>query len=397
MQNFDVVIVGGGMVGAAMALSLSETSLRVAVIDQHSLKPELVSADESYSPRVSALTDASVKLLKNLGVWDIMVSQRVCPYRHMTVWDGEGTGEISFDADSVGYPQLGYIVENPVIRQSLLQGLESTAVERIEATGRLAFRQLEHGYEVLPEDGEPLQCQLLVGADGAESAVRQWAGIPQSQKDCLHHAIVTTVETEKKHQDTAWQVFLDSGPLAFLPLPDQGGKHYCSIVWSLLPERADEVMLLDDAAFCQTLGEVFENRLGHVVSAGQKHRFPLKHRHAKHYFRDGVVLVGDACHTIHPLAGQGVNLGFQDVEALAKELIRAHRRGDDFSGAHILGRYQRQRIADNMAMLAAMDGFQHLFHADDIGVRWLRNTGLNLVNDSHFIKELIIKQAMGIN
>ncbi|UYM13971.1 FAD-dependent monooxygenase [Endozoicomonas euniceicola] len=397
MKNYDIAIVGGGMVGAALALSLSDTSLRIVIIDQHSLKPGLIAENAPYSPRVSALTEASVQLFKRLGVWDTMRFQRVCPYRHMRVWDGEGTGEITFDAGSVGYPQLGYIVENPVIRASLLKGLEDTSVDLLEASGELSFRPLEAGYEVVPEKGQAFHCQLLVGADGAESAVRKWAGIPQSQKDCLHHAIVTTVEIEKHHQDTAWQIFLDTGPLAFLPVPDQDGKHYCSIVWSLLPERADAVIALDEDAFCKALGRAFEQRLGTVIRTDKRYRFPLKHRHARHYYRQGIVLVGDACHTIHPLAGQGVNLGLQDVEALSRELIRACERDDDIAGKHILGRYQRHRKGANMTMLAAMDGFQHLFHADDLAIRWLRNTGLNLANDSHLIKECIVKQAMGIS
>lgn len=397
MQNYDIAIIGGGMVGASLALSLSRTALKVLVIDQQSLKPNPIDDRQPYSSRVSALTEASVQLFSRLGVWELMQFQRVCSYRYMQVWDGEGTGEIAFDADSVGYPCLGHIVENDVIRQALLQGLENTGVERLQAKGTLSFRQTDKGYEVLPESAEAIHCQLLVGADGAESGVRKWAGIPSSQKDCLHHAIVTTVETEKYHEDTAWQVFLDTGPLAFLPLPDKDGKHYCSIVWSLLPEAAEDVMALNDEAFCETLGKAFEYRLGKVEQAESRCRFPLKHRHAKQYFREGVVLVGDAAHTIHPLAGQGVNLGLQDVEVLSSELIRANERGDDITGKHILCRYQRRRKGANLTMMAAMEGFQQLFNADDIAIRWLRNTGLSMTNRLPLMKECMIKRAMGID
>lgn len=396
MQKYDVAIIGGGMVGASLALSLSQSSLRMIVIDQQSLKPQPIKTNAPYSARVSALTEASTQFFSRMGAWELMQSQRVSPYRHMHVWDGEGTGEISFDAKSVGCSTLGHIVENQVIRQALLKGLVGSGVKRLDSEGSMDFRQVESGHEISFEDGSVIHTRLLVGADGAESRVRKWTGIPSSQKDCLHHAVVTTVETEQPHQGTAWQVFLDSGPLAILPLPDQNGKHYCSIVWSLLPDRADEIMLQDETAFCQTLTRAFESRLGQVVKADERFRYPLRHRHAKQYHRNGVVLVGDAAHTIHPLAGQGVNLGLQDVQALSEELLRAHHRNDEIAGDHILSRYQRRRRGANITMMAVMDGFQHLFNANDIAVRWLRNTGLNITNHSGLVKTQLVKRAMGL-
>ena len=401
MQEFDVIIVGGGMVGASLALAVSETisdsGLRVAIVDRQSLTAEPVNRETSYTPRVSALTEASVELFRKLGAWQLMQAQRVCAYEHMQVWDAEGTGEIQFDADSTGYPALGYIVENDVIRSALLQRLSDTDIQLFSNQQKLRFELDDDLRRVTLENGEVLAAPLLVAADGAESSLRHAAAIPVSRKDYLHHAVVTTVVTERPHQNAARQTFLDNGPLAFLPLPEQDGQYYSSIVWSLVPEEAERVMVLSDEAFCQSLTRAFEARLGSVVQADARLCFPLQQRHASQYHRSGVVLVGDAAHTIHPLAGQGVNLGLQDVLALAEELLRAVAREDDIAADHILNRYQRKRRGSNLAMILAMEGFQNLFSQNDIGVRWLRNTGLKLTDRLPLVKQLLIKQAMGLN
>ncbi len=395
MRKFDVIIVGGGMVGASLALALAESSLDIALIDQDSLEPSLIEPGLGFSPRVSALTEASVNLFRNLNVWSDMEAQRVCPYRAMIVWDSEGTGEIDFDAESVARDSIGYIAENNVIRNALLAGVARTNVTLYQSQAQVSFDLAQQGGSVVLANGERLEGKLLVAADGAESSLRRAADIPLSRKDYLHHAVVTTVETEKYHQDTAWQVFLDTGPLAFLPLPSIKGKHYCSIVWSLVPEQAEAIMALDDKGFCEKLQTVFEARLGRVKQADPRFCFPLCQRHAQQYYRKNVVLVGDAAHTIHPLAGQGVNLGLMDVAVLAEELHRALRRDDDIAGSHILDRYQRRRKGHNLLMMGAMTGFQNLFAADDIGIRWLRNTGLKAFNKLPLIKEVITRQALG--
>ncbi|WOG27175.1 FAD-dependent monooxygenase [Endozoicomonas sp. 8E] len=394
MKTFDLVIAGGGMVGVSLALSLSKTDLRIALVDQQSLSAQVFSSDSPYAPRVSALTEASSRLFQRLGAWKTMTSQRAMPYQHMYVWDGEGTGEIAFDARSAGFKTLGNIVENDVVRNALLEQLFETSVECFPNQSTIAY-QLGEPHQV-KLDNEKIEARLLVATDGAESRLRKLSGIPSSQKDCLHHAVVTTVETERYHQDTAWQVFLASGPLAFLPMPSRGEKHYCSIVWSLVPDGADEVLSLDDEAFCQAIECAFESRLGKVLSADPRFRFPLKQRHARQYHRNRIVLAGDAAHTIHPLAGQGVNLGLQDVEVLSEEIIRAIERGDDFSGSHILNRYERRRMGSNLLMMKSMEGLQNLFAADDIGLRWLRNTGLKWTNNMPFAKDMLIKHALGV-
>lgn len=401
MQTFDVIIVGGGMVGASLALALNQSGLQTALVDQQTLQANPLSRGDPWQPRVSALTEASIKLFKYLNAWEGMVAQRVCLYSRMDVWDGDGTGEIQFNADSLPQKHLGFIVENDVIRNALLQQIANSDVqcfgEQSQLDYKLSGSSQEKGGEVVLCGGEVLYAPLLVAADGAESNLRQVSGIPSNKKDYSHHALVTTVETEIGHDNTARQVFLDTGPLAFLPLQGQGGRHYCSIVWSLLPAEADRIDSLNDEAFCSELQRAFEGRAGKILKADQRIRFPLRQRHARQYHRQGVVLVGDAAHTIHPLAGQGVNLGLMDVAVLTEELVRALSRGDNFSAPHILDRYQRRRRVHNTSVMTAMTGFQNLFGSNDLGIRWARNTGLKLTNQIPLIKEMIIQQAAGIS
>lgn len=397
MQTIDVIIVGGGMVGASLALALARSGMQTALVEQQTLQPGSFSMDGPWQPRVSALTEASIKLLNYLDAWEGIVAQRACPYTHMTVWDGEGTGEVEFDAKSSAQKNLGYIVENEVIRNALLQQLARSSVQCFDQQTTLEYQLSGQGGEIVLKNGEVLCAPLLVAADGGESRLRQLSGIPVNQKDYKHHALVTTVETELFHHHTARQVFLDSGPLAFLPLQSQGERHYCSIVWSLLPAEADRIEALSDDAFCQELARAFERRAGSILKVDQRFRYPLRQRHARQYHRQGVVLVGDAAHTIHPLAGQGVNLGFMDVAVLADELIKAAGRGDDYFAAHVLDRYQRRRIGHNSLTMAAMTGFQNLFGANDPGIRWIRNTGLSLTNRLPFIKDIIVGQASGLS
>ncbi|MDP0562603.1 MAG: FAD-dependent oxidoreductase [Candidatus Endonucleobacter sp. (ex Gigantidas childressi)] len=396
-HRFDVIIVGGGIVGASLALALSDSNLTIALLDKGKLKASCKKPTSTFSPRVSALTEASINLFKNLDIWPSILNQRVCPYRYMRVWDSEGTGAINFDADTVTKNAIGYIVENDVIHNTLLSELKNTTVSLYESQPEVTFDLDTLQKQVVLDDGIVLNGKLLVAADGAESCLRVAADIISSQKDYMHHCIVTTVETEQYHNDTAWQIFLDTGPLAFLPLPSIKKKHYCSIVWSLVPDQAERIMALDNSTFCELLQEAFEKRLGHIIHTEPRLCFPLKQRHALNYYRKNVVLVGDAAHTIHPLAGQGLNLGLMDVAVLTEEILRAHRRQDDIAGYHILARYQRRRKGHNITMIKAMAGFQHLFAANNLTVRWLRNSGLKAINNFPFLKELIIRQAIGIS
>ncbi|HEB92706.1 MAG TPA: 2-octaprenyl-3-methyl-6-methoxy-1,4-benzoquinol hydroxylase [Gammaproteobacteria bacterium] len=391
-DKYDVIIIGGGMVGASLACALADSTLSIAVIE--GLEPPGEWPADSFDIRVSAITRASENLFRRLGAWPAMETMRVQPYEAMDVWDATGAGHIHFDAAELGEPNLGHIIENRVITQALLQRLRQ--YDNIDyccptRPTRLMLRN-DHAQLQL-DDGYLLQTSLIIGADGAHSWLRQQAGIEVQERHYQQTAVVATVQTGHYHGDTAWQCFLPSGPLAFLPLPD--GRS--SIVWSTSAEEAERLLALDDADFMSALGEAFMHRLGSVTGVGPRGAFPLKGRHAKEYVKPHLALVGDAAHTIHPLAGQGVNLGLADVEELAAVVLEAHHAQRPIDSFKTLRRYERARRGANLLMLDAMGAFKALFSNDTPGLRELRNLGLNLADHAGLLKRLIVAQAMGLS
>ncbi|MNZ45001.1 2-octaprenylphenol hydroxylase [compost metagenome] len=292
---------------------------------------------------------------------------------------------------------LGHIVENRVVQDALLERLHQSTIGLVPGARLEQLRHSGEDWLLTLADGREIRTPLLVAADGANSAVRRLAGCATREWDYLHHAIVTSVRCEKEHQATAWQRFTDDGPLAFLPLSLEGDRHWCSIVWSTTPEQAERLMALDDDGFCAALGRAFEERLGPVEKADPRLCIPLRQRHAKRYVEPGLALIGDAAHTIHPLAGQGVNLGFLDAATLAEVLLHAHERGERIADERVLSRYERRRMPHNLAMMAAMEGFERLFQADPLPLRWLRNAGLSLVDRHHEAKGVFVRQALGLS
>ncbi len=402
-QSFDILVVGGGMTGSALALGLSRQGWKTALVESASAASARADTGPAnvvndFEPRVSAISVASQALLEDLGVWACVASHRHCPYQAMTVWDGDGTGSIHFDAAELQVRSLGTIVENRNIVQALFLGLEQSDVEIFDNTRVTGWWEQSGQRGVRLEDGRQLNAALVVAADGGNSRMRQWVGLPTREWDYGQQAIVCTVETSQTHQFTAWQRFATTGPLAFLPLQSEAGDdHFCSIVWSQDTAEARRLMALDDGEFISALGMAIEQRLGAIQAVSRRFAFPLRQRHAKDYVRPGFALVGDAAHTIHPLAGQGANLGYSDVAVLLEELARSRKAGLKPDNEQVLARYQRRRKGDNLAMMAAMEGFKQLFARDELPLRWLRNTGMRWLDRLGPVKNRLAAEAMGLN
>lgn len=405
-QDYDLIIVGAGLVGATLTARLASgergAKLRIALIEAGG-EPERFSGEE-FDPRVVALTPASEQLLRELAVWEEVSAERVCPYSDMEVWDGEGNGTISFSAADCQADHLGHIVENSLLVRSLRRRLQDLPqVKLIQPASVTALnlpKQAGEPVEVTLDNGTHCLAPLVIAADGAHSQLRVLGGFDTREWTYDQRAVITTVRTEIPHAYTARQRFMHTGPLAFLPLRWRSGErwdaHHCSIVWSADNALADELMALDERTFCERLGRDFEYRLGAITGCAERFAIPLKQRHARQYIKPGLALVGDAAHSIHPLAGQGVNLGLSDVAVLAEELERALERGlatDDYS---ILRRYQRRRLGENLGMMGVMETFKRLFGTSSPELTWLRNTGMATVDKLGPIKSAIVRRAMGL-
>ena len=395
--SYDVIIVGAGMVGASAACLLAQTNpnLTVALIEAQLSTPF---NPQQFDPRVAAITEKSRLLLERCGLWQAVVDMRTSPYLAMDVWDAEGTGRIEFDCGNIHQPNLGHIVENSVLVDCLLVEVERLPNVDFYCPVTIASYLADDDHATVElTDGNRLETRLLVAADGANSKIRQHFQFSIKEWDYGHQAIVTTITTERPHQQIARQRFMPKGPLALLPLNNQGDLHQCSIVWSQETEEANHLMTLDDQQFCLRLAAASEYCLGQVTDVEQRFAIPLRQRHAIDYAIHRVALLGDAAHSIHPLAGQGANLGFADVEVLVDEVSRALTRDVDIGDISVLRRYQRRRKPDNLATMAAMEGFKRLFATDQLPLRLLRNLGMSALNQQAAIKNSLIKRAMGIS
>lgn len=388
-NEYDIIVMGGGMVGATFACALGDRPIRIAVIEPFEAPRRW--EDAGFANRVSAVTRATEMTFRAVGAWDGMAARQVQPYQQMHVWDATGGGVIHFDAAELGEPNLGYIIENRVILAALLDRLHEFENIDLLCPAEVVELDLDAEPHVTLADGRTLSAPLVVGADGSQSRVRSEAGIETTGWGYDQSAVVATVKTSKHHGDTAWQRFMPTGPLAFLPLP-QG---YSSIVWSTRPDEAERLAGLDDSAFLDELQSAFGESLGRMQWSGPRGVFPLMLQHADSYVKPGVALIGNAAHTIHPLAGQGLNLGVSDAAALAEVLVEAgpSRFGDPL----VLRRYERWRKADNVAMMGSMDVFKRLFGNEQPVLRWLRNEGLRLTNSAGPVKNFFVRRAMGLS
>ena len=388
----DTVIAGAGIAGLTLAVLLARAGQKVCVVER-----QLPAAPaEEAELRVSAISRASMEVFRRCGLERSQFGERATAFEQMHVWDASGAGEIHFDSAEMGMDTLGYIIENSRVQRALLDVLEQHDNVELRCPALITdvVRQAD-AMQVILEDGV-IDARLIVGADGVRSLVREKSGIEFHSSAYGQSGLVCVIANELPHQNTAWQIFLADGPLAFLPMFDVGDRHQCSIVWTLPTETAMLYCELEADAFIERLSEAFQHRLGGLELVSSRSAFPLQHGHVDQYVADGVALIGDAAHVIHPLAGQGANLGILDAAALASTIITARDAGRDWSAVHNLRAYERHRKGENRLMESAMTGFNTLFSNDDQWLAMIRNAGLNIVDQAPFIKQRFMRQAMGI-
>ena len=384
----DVLIVGAGVAGPLLACALSGSGLRVVLCGQKPASP----ASSEYDLRVSALTPATIEILSRLGVWGA-VEPRAGRIETMRVWDESGGGEISFDASETGQPALARVAENIAVARTLAGRLASSPdVEWLE-TRLTGLDATPEGARARFENGSTRTARVIVGADGTNSTVRDLAGIAITQWPYVQSAIVAHVRTAKPHVNRALQAFRPEGTLAFLPLPE---ANRTSIVWSADTARAEALAALDENGFRSELQHAIGNRLGEIETVTARAMVPLARRHANSYIAERIALVADAAHQIHPLAGQGLNLGVQDVMALARELRAAHTAKRDLGSRRALRNYERERKGPNLAMLTAMDAFARGFRVQFPPVVALRSVALSFTDRVAPLKETFVRYASGL-
>ncbi len=386
-QHYDVIVVGAGMVGSTLAVALSQDpSLNIALIEPNPHR--LIEVDDPIDLRVSAINQASESIFRNLAIWPHFIPQRLSPFRQMEVWESP-QNTLHFDSADLGLAHLGHLIENRHIQQACLTRCQQQSNIQLLCPDKPLAKT---GNVLQLESGQHISADLIVAADGAQSPLREWAGIECKSWDYEQQGLVCTITTEKPHNETARQRFFTEGPLALLPLAD---PHQCSIVWSNSTEETACLKQLDDDAFKHTLAAAIDHILGDVTDISARASFPLTARHAQHYVEPGFALVGDAAHTIHPLAGQGVNIGLLDAATLAEVVLEAHHKGKHIGSELTLRKYQRRRLGDNKAIQLTMEAFHRIFGSDNPIVRTLRQCGFKGVEQNQYLKNLFTQQATG--
>ena len=343
--------------------------------------------------RVSAIAPSSRTIFERIGAWSGMEARRICPVEEMQIWDALGSGTIHFDSADLGEPCLAYIVENDAMLAALWGRMAQCEHIDTYCASELDGVEIHEAHAAVHlGEGGHLSARLLVGADGPRSSVRTHMGISSTRWDYAQQGIVATVAVEKPRRHTAWQRFLPTGPLAFLPLPD--GRY--SIVWSVDSAQAGALLAQNDGAFLESLQAAFGERLGRMRASSARLAFPLQRAHAQRYVAPRMALVGDAAHTVHPLAGQGVNLGLLDAAVLAEVLLDAQRADRDIGSLATVRRYERWRRGDNLAMLMLTDGLKRLFGSSVSALIQLRNIGLDLTNAMTPLKRTLMRHAAGL-
>jgi len=396
-EQFDVVIVGGGLVGSSLACALGGSALKICLIEASIFNQDW--RDDEYDTRVCALTPATRRWLESLNVWCRIENERYASFEQVRVWDGDGTADIHFSASELGIKNLGYIVENRIALKCLRDQLANYDNIKLICPDMVEdIAEIDVGILKL-QSGKSINTSLLVAADGALSQIRQLGKFRTIEWNYGHSAIVTTVKAERPHDGWALHRFSNDGPLAFLPLPDTDGKqfsHRYSIVWCHSPERVAELLSLNSGELCTALAEDFEYELGSIEEIAPCASFPLRQRHALGYSKERVVLIGDAAHTIHPLAGQGVNIGYKDAEVLTQVVQQAYQSNQDIGTLSVLKRYQYKRIGPNLAMSGLMEGFKQLFAVQQPTIQLLRNMGIRTLDRQPLIKNEIVRWVLDL-
>ncbi|HEP0305910.1 TPA: 2-octaprenyl-3-methyl-6-methoxy-1,4-benzoquinol hydroxylase, partial [Providencia rettgeri] len=391
IESYDVVVVGAGMTGAAAALGFAQEGMRVALLEK--AQPAAFDPQSAPDVRISAISRASVELLEQLGAWQHVKSMRSAPYRQLETWE-EPESNVVFDAQSLGLPELGFMVENRVLQLALWQECEKYNNLDLVCPARLINLYQHKSQEewiLALDDGRALQAKLVIGADGANSQVRKMAGIGSRGWQYRQSCMLISIQTQQSQQDKTWQQFFPSGPRAFLPLYD----NWASLVWYDSPAKIRRLQGMSMEQLTGAISEAFPERLGPVTAIASG-AFPLTRHHARRYVIDGLALIGDAAHTINPLAGQGVNLGYRDVDALLKEVIYAREYIQPWHSLDVLKRYQRRRLPDNLIMQAGMDVFYMAFSEKLPGLKIVRNLGLMAAQRAGEAKKLALKYALGL-
>lgn len=393
-MNFDadITIIGAGVVGLTLACLLAQQQLNVTVVEAKSLADFNFSAD--HDVRVSAISKVTQRLLQIVNVWDDLVAHRVSSFDAIDVWDELSSATINFDSADAAISELGFIVENNLMQHVLQKKLKSFPNVTLITDTLKSYHENPDHLILQFQNHTPITTRLIIGADGANSMLRQLANIDVHERSYQQHALIATVKTSLPHLSKARQRFLAKGPLAFLPLSD---PYLCSIVWSTSPEEAQQLKNLPAAEFNQTLAQAFQYTLGNVTVLEPRMVFPLTMRHAKHYVKSRLALVGDAAHTIHPLAGQGLNIGLLDAVTLAEVIIQAKQKNRDWGSIHTLKRYERWRKGHNWQMISLMDGFNQFFGSQNTWVQKIVPLGCDLMQRTAPLKNFIMRQAMGFS
>ncbi|MDX8389796.1 MAG: UbiH/UbiF/VisC/COQ6 family ubiquinone biosynthesis hydroxylase [Mariprofundaceae bacterium] len=391
IENRDIAIIGGGMVGLGLACALRHLPLKITIFERSEGSTRLSLGRDC---RVSAIVAGTYASLQGIGVWDQMDVNKVNAIEGMRIWDDQHPGGVRFEASEINVDALGYLVENSVLRQAMLDTLHDA--ENVEICCPAEVQSIEvvaSGATLKLEGGRSFAASLLVAADGGRSWVREQLGIGVYAHDYHQKAIVATIKPQFSHRNCAYQRFLPTGPLALLPLT----KGCCSIVWSLENHEAERIMALDDAMFLDALNLAFGPQLGHLEQAGDRAIFPLKAQLAHHIVRPRLALIGDAAHVVHPLAGLGVNLGLRDAMVLAQEIADALTFKEDIGELSTLHRFMKARIPDQLAVLTGMQLFHHLFTQQLPMLPQLRGAAMVAISNSGAVKRLLMRTASGLS